>query len=78
MFWLALTWLAVLPVLPVCMVFNRMRGGGMSSLTDRLPGRALFYVSVIYVALTAAILDPKLGLVVLAGFVVWGAPGWGL
>jgi hypothetical protein len=75
MLWLALTWLAVLPVF---MVFNRIRGGGMSSLTDRLPGRAVFYVAVIYAALTAVILDPKLGLLVLAGFIVWGAPGWGL
>ncbi|CTQ53098.1 hypothetical protein LP7551_01619 [Roseibium album] len=75
MYWLALTWLAVLPVF---MVFNRIRGGGMSSLTDRLPGRALFYVAVIYAALTAVILDPRLGLVILAGFVFWGAPGWGL
>ncbi len=72
---IALHWLAALPVF---MVFNRIRGGGMSSLTDRLPGRALYYVSGIFGALTAVILDPLLGAVVALGFLIWGAPGWGL
>ena len=70
-----LPWLAALPVF---MFFNRIRGGGMSSLTDRLPGRALYYVSAILGALTAAVFDPVLGLVVGLGFLIWGAPGWGL
>ncbi len=72
---IVLPWLATLPVF---MVFNRIRGGGMSSLTDQLPGRALYYVSAIFGALTAVILDPVLGLVVGLGFLIWGAPGWGL
>jgi hypothetical protein len=70
-----LTWL---PALPVLMVLNRVRGGGMSSLTDRLPGRALYYVAVIIGGLTASILDPVLGAIVALGFLIWGAPGWGL
>ncbi|WP_421983340.1 hypothetical protein [Roseibium sp.] len=70
-----LTWL---PALPVLMVLNRIRGGGMSSLTDRLPGRALYYVSMIIGGLTASILDPVLGAIVALGFLIWGAPGWGL
>lgn len=69
------SWFAAL--LPL-MVFNRIRGGGMSSMTDRLPGRALYYVGAIVGSLTAALLDPLLGLIVGIGFIFWGAPGWGL
>jgi hypothetical protein len=72
---LILKWLAVLPVL---MLLNRIRGGGMSSLTDRLPGRALYYVGAMIGALTAAVLDPVLGALVALGFPLWGAAGWGL
>ncbi|MBO6893592.1 MAG: hypothetical protein JJ866_16745 [Roseibium sp.] len=39
---LLLVWLATLLLL---MVFNRIRGAAMSSITDRLPGQALFYVA---------------------------------
>jgi hypothetical protein len=35
-------------------------------------------VSAVLDALTAAILDPLLGAVVALGFLIWGAPGWGL
>ncbi|MEM9635158.1 MAG: hypothetical protein AAGA50_27790 [Pseudomonadota bacterium] len=70
-----LSWLVALPVL---MVFNRIRGGGMSSLTDRLPGRALYYVAAVVGGLTGSLLSPELGLVVFVGFLFWGAPGWGL
>jgi len=72
---LFLKWLAALPVL---MVFNRIRGGGMSSFTDRLPGRALYYVAAVFGALTSAILDPLLGAFVALGILFWGAAGWGL
>lgn len=71
-----LTWIAALPVF---MVFNRIRGGGMSNFTDRLPGRALYYIAVIFGVQTWAILqDWKLGLIVGLGFLIWAAPGWGL
>jgi len=75
MFSILLFWL---PALPILMVFNRIRGGGMSSLTDRLPGRALYYVGAIVGGLTAALLHPLLGAFVTLGFLIWGAPGWGL
>lgn len=75
MFSTLLAWLAALPVY---MVFNRIRGGGMPGLTDRLPGRALYYVAAILGALAAAILDPALGVVVAVGTLVCYAAGWGI
>eukprot|EP00903_Cladosiphon_okamuranus_P001615 g1613.t1 len=70
-----LHWLAALPVL---MIFNRIRGGGMSSLTDRLPGRALYFVAAIYGGLASATIDVGLGLIVLIGTLICFAPGWGV
>ncbi len=68
-------WLATLPVF---LMFNRIRGGGMSGITDHLPGRALYYVGGTFGALSAVFFGPMFGLAVALGFIIWGAPGWGL
>jgi len=68
-------WLATAPVF---IVFNRIRGGGMSTLTDYLPSRALFWVAGVLGGLTTAVFGWQLGVAVALGFSVWGAPGWGL
>lgn len=66
-------------LLPVVMLLNRIRGGGMSNFTDTLPGRALYYVSFLIggflFILTNSVVFSVIGML---GFAIAMAPGWGL
>lgn len=73
---MVIEWLILLPVV---MLLNRIRGGGMSNFTDSLPGRTLYYVSAliggfVYLLTSSWIPSVIIGL----GFAIAMAPGWGL
>lgn len=66
-------------LLPLAALLNRIRGGGMSNFTDRLPGRALYYVSFFFGAFAFLLTHSWLFAIIIGlGFGIAMAPGWGL